>query len=127
VKRARFAQSLVSFAVAAGVAVKPAFAETQRNGAITIGLVPALRPLNMVRALGSLERAGIPVKWVEFETVPPLATAMVSGAVDMGEADIRDFAVLEGARRRLVRRIGHRELRGFRGAQWHEDREGRRP
>ena len=97
-KRGEFAKSLSYITAALGAGVSPALAESQRFSPITIGLVPALRPLNMVRALGTLERAGVPVKWVEFETVPPLATAMVAGAVDMGEADTSGiFAVLSKA------------------------------
>jgi ABC-type nitrate/sulfonate/bicarbonate transport system substrate-binding protein len=55
---------------------------------ISIGLFPALRPLELVRGMHWLEDAGYTVTWHDFlQGIPPEAAAMAAGSIDFGEAD----------------------------------------
>ena len=55
---------------------------------LSIGVFPALRPLELVRAMHWLEDAGYQVSWHDFlQGIPPEAAAMAAGSIDFGEAD----------------------------------------
>ena len=55
---------------------------------LSIGLFPALRPLELLRAMHWLEDAGYKVSWHDFlQGIPPEAAAMAAGSIDFGEAD----------------------------------------
>jgi sulfonate transport system substrate-binding protein len=55
---------------------------------LSIGLFPALRPMELVRAEHWLEDAGYKVSWHDFLAgIPPEAAAMAAGSIDFGEAD----------------------------------------
>ena len=55
---------------------------------LSIGLFPALRPMELVRAEHWLEDAGYKVAWHDFlGGIPPEAAAMAAGSIDFGEAD----------------------------------------
>lgn len=55
---------------------------------LSIGVFPALRPLELVRAEHWLEDAGYTVAWHDFvQGIPPEAAAMAAGSIDFGEAD----------------------------------------
>ena len=53
-----------------------------------IGVFPALRPLELVRQEGWLEKEGYKVTWTDFLAgIPPEAAAMAAGSIDFAEAD----------------------------------------
>ena len=55
---------------------------------LSIGVFPALRPLELIRAMHWLEDAGYKVSWHDFlQGIPPEAAAMAAGSIDFGEAD----------------------------------------
>jgi ABC-type nitrate/sulfonate/bicarbonate transport system substrate-binding protein len=55
---------------------------------LSIGLFPALRPMELVRGMHWLEDAGYHVAWHDFlGGIPPEAAAMAAGSIDFGEAD----------------------------------------
>lgn len=55
---------------------------------ISIGVFPALRPLELVRQERWLEKEGYEVSWHDFLAgIPPEAAAMAAGSIDFGEAD----------------------------------------
>ena len=66
----------------------PAPAATPSTRELSIGVFPALRPLELVRAEHWLEDAGYQVHWHDFlQGIPPEAAAMAAGSIDFGEAD----------------------------------------
>ena len=55
---------------------------------LSIGVFPALRPLELIRSMHWLEDAGYKVSWHDFlQGIPPEAAAMAAGSIDFGEAD----------------------------------------
>ncbi len=79
------AACLVAACLAAGCA--PAWAAGKVKH-LSIGLFPALRPMELVRAEHWLEDAGYKVTWHDFLAgIPPEAAAMAAGSIDFGEAD----------------------------------------
>ncbi len=55
---------------------------------LSIGVFPALRPLELVRQQRWLEQAGYDVSWHDFLAgIPPESAAMAAGSIDFGEAD----------------------------------------
>lgn len=55
---------------------------------LSMGVFPALRPLELIRAEHWLEDAGYTVAWHDFvQGIPPEAAAMAAGSIDFGEAD----------------------------------------
>ncbi|GAC1587851.1 MAG: aliphatic sulfonate ABC transporter substrate-binding protein [Candidatus Velthaea sp.] len=63
-------------------------AKPSKNLTLSMGVFPALRPLELVRAMGWLEQDGYTVKWTDFLSgMPQEGAAMVSGAIDFAEGD----------------------------------------
>ena len=63
-------------------------APTPSTKDISIGVFPALRPLELVRAMHGLEDAGFKVSWHDFpQGIPAEAAAMAAGSIDFAEAD----------------------------------------
>ncbi|MBN8927606.1 MAG: hypothetical protein BGO51_03410 [Rhodospirillales bacterium 69-11] len=55
---------------------------------LSIGVFPAMRPLELVRGKHWLEDAGYTVAWHDFpQGIPAEAAAMAGGSIDLGEAD----------------------------------------
>lgn len=55
---------------------------------LSIGVFPALRPLELIRVEHWLEDAGYTVAWHDFlQGIPPESAAMAAGSIDFGEAD----------------------------------------
>ena len=65
-----------------------AAAPTPSTRTLSIGVFPALRPLELVRQERWLEQLGYDVSWHDFLAgIPPEAAAMAAGSIDFGEAD----------------------------------------
>lgn len=78
------AAAALSFLVPAAGRAAPAPSARE----ISIGVFPALRPLELIRAMHWLEDAGYKVSWHDFlQGIPPEAAAMAAGSIDFGEAD----------------------------------------
>jgi len=81
---------LAAAAVAAMTLLLPGIGQAAPPGVreLSIGVFPALRPLELIRAMHWLEDAGYKVSWHDFlQGIPPEAAAMAAGSIDFGEAD----------------------------------------
>lgn len=66
----------------------PKAASNNQTVTLSIGVFPALRPLELVRQEHWLEQAGYHVTWHDFvQGIPAEAAAMASGAINFAEAD----------------------------------------
>ena len=77
-------------AAAAGLAVSPSAwaASAAAKPVLRMGIFPALRPLEIIRAEGYLEKMGYKVEWINFPKYAPAeAAAAAAGAIDFAEAD----------------------------------------
>lgn len=78
--------AVAALALLGSQAARAADAPSTRE--LSIGVFPALRPLELVRAMHWLEDAGYKVAWHDFLAgIPPESAAMAAGSIDFGEAD----------------------------------------
>lgn len=63
-------------------------ASSNEKPPLRMGIFPALRPLEIIRAEGYLEKMGYKVNWINFPKYAPAeAAAAAAGAIDFAEAD----------------------------------------